>query len=96
MKRLAAVFALASSVFGFGPQWKVNKPSKVSTTTLNGEYGVSSTSFYTTAEKKESYESLEEILQAKCKDEKVRGVIVDMLEACAEITGEPSLFLPHP
>ena len=40
----------------------------------------------TTAEKKDSYESLDHVLQAKCKDEQVRGVIRDMLDVCADIT----------
>lgn len=55
-------------------------------TQLYGEYGASSTSFYTTTEKQDSYASLDDILQEKCKDEKVREVIVDMLEVCADIT----------
>ena len=55
-------------------------------TQLYGEYGASSTSFYTTTEKQDSYASLDDILQEKCKDEKVRQVIVDMLDVCADIT----------
>lgn len=55
-------------------------------TAMYAEYGASSTSFYTTTEKKDSYESLDSILEAKCKDEKVRQVIKDMLEVCADIT----------
>jgi hypothetical protein len=58
-------------------------PSK---TAVAGEYGASSTSFYTDAEKKDSYDSLEDILGTKCADEQVRQVIVDMLDVCAEIT----------
>lgn len=50
------------------------------------EYGASSTSFYTDVEKQDSYESLESVLEAKCKDEKIRQVIVDMLDVCALIT----------
>jgi sedoheptulose-bisphosphatase len=50
------------------------------------EYAASSTSFYTTTEKKDYYESLENILEAHCEDEKIRIVITDMLNACAEIT----------
>merc|ERR1711957_81066 len=36
--------------------------------------------------KQDSYESLDVVLEAKMKDEKVRLVIKDMLEACADIT----------
>jgi len=57
-----------------------------SATQLYGEYGASSTSFYTTTEKQDSYASLDDILQEKCADAQVREVIVDMLEVCADIT----------
>ena len=57
-----------------------------SATQLYGEYGASSTSFYTTTEKQDSYASLNDILQEKCADPQVREVIVDMLEVCADIT----------
>jgi len=57
-----------------------------SATQLYGEYGASSTSFYTTTEKQDSYLSLNDVLEVKMKDEKVRQVIVDMLDVCADIT----------
>ena len=50
------------------------------------EYGASSTSFYTTTDKQDSYPSLENILERHCADEKLRKVIVEMLECCADIT----------
>ena len=50
------------------------------------EYGASSTSFYTSAEKLDHYESLDEVLDMHCHDEKLRTVIVDMLDVCAKIT----------
>lgn len=53
---------------------------------LKGEYGASSTSFYTKTEKKDSYESLETILEKKCSDPKLRQCIKEMLDVCAEIT----------
>lgn len=49
-------------------------------------YGASSTSFYTTAEKQSTYLSSDELLEAKCADPKVRRVINDMLDVCADIT----------
>jgi sedoheptulose-bisphosphatase len=51
-----------------------------------GEYGASGTSFYTTTEKQESYDSLDAVLNAKCKDEEVKTVIREQLDACADIT----------
>jgi hypothetical protein len=50
------------------------------------EYGASSSSFYTTAEKKDSYEGLSDVLEAKVSDPKLRVAIHDMLNVCAEIT----------
>ena len=50
------------------------------------EYGASGTSFYTTTEKQETYESLDKVLGENVADVRVRGVIVDLLDACAEIT----------
>ena len=56
-------------------------------TTQGGDaYGASGTSFYTTTEKQDSYDSLDKVLDAKCKDAGVRKVIVEMLDACGEIT----------
>eukprot|EP00747_Dinoflagellata_sp_TGD_P147937 gnl/TRDRNA2_/TRDRNA2_176863_c0_seq10.p1 gnl/TRDRNA2_/TRDRNA2_176863_c0~~gnl/TRDRNA2_/TRDRNA2_176863_c0_seq10.p1 ORF type:complete len:452 (-),score=107.35 gnl/TRDRNA2_/TRDRNA2_176863_c0_seq10:283-1638(-) len=51
-----------------------------------GEYGASSTSFYTTAEKQDSYDSLDAVLENKCKDKKLRTLIRELLDACADIT----------
>merc|ERR1719215_583102 len=53
---------------------------------LFGEYGASSTSFYTNVEKQDSYASLNDVLEQKCKDPQLKIVIKDMLDACADIT----------
>jgi hypothetical protein len=88
--KVFAFSLLLSSVFSFSPlspafQTATKKMSS-SSTKLNGEYGASSTSFYTTAEKKDTYESFDTVLGQKCSDPKVRQVIKDMLDVCAEIT----------
>jgi len=57
-----------------------------SSTSLFGEYGASSTSFYTTVEKQASYMPSDELLEKSCADSQVRQVIKDMLDVCAEIT----------
>lgn len=49
-------------------------------------YGASGTSFYTTTEKQESYDSLDAVLDAKCADAEVKTVIKEQLDACADIT----------
>jgi len=84
MRVLALLFS-AGSVSAFAPS-SFNSNNNRASTQLFGEYGASSTSFYTTTEKQDSYESLETVLDAKCKDTKVRAVIKEMLEACADIT----------
>jgi hypothetical protein len=60
--------------------------SSSSMTPKTDDYGASHTSFYTSTEKKESYESLDDVLNTKCKDPKVRHVIRDMFAVCADIT----------
>ena len=49
-------------------------------------YAASETSFYTTEEKKDTYPTLDETLEEKCSDPKVRQCIKDLMEVCAEIT----------
>ncbi len=83
MKFLVALLSI-SSVAAFAPSARPAVPA--TSTQLYGEYGASSTSFYTTTEKQDSYASLDDVLNAKCGDEKVRAVIKDMLDACADIT----------
>jgi len=51
-----------------------------------GEFGASSTSFYTKTEKQDSYDDLDQILDAKCKDEKLKVLVKEMLDAVADIT----------
>jgi sedoheptulose-bisphosphatase len=73
-----------SSTAAFSPA--ALRPVATKSTQLYGEYGASSTSFYTDTEKQDSYDSLDEVLNTKCADEKTRAVIKDMLDACADIT----------
>lgn len=54
--------------------------------TVLNEYGASSTSFYTDVQKQDSYLSLDDVLDEKCKDAQLKTVIKDMLDACADIT----------
>jgi len=87
MKFIAAFALLVSSASAFStgtPSFVAR--SQASSTKLYGEYGASSTSFYTKTEKKDSYESLDDVLTNKCSDEKVRQVVKDMLDVCADIT----------
>lgn len=86
MKFVAALFLFVNSATAFSLSSPAFTTPKTSSTQLMGEFGASSTSFYTTTEKKDSYESLDDVLSTKCSDPKVRQVIKDMLDVCAEIT----------
>eukprot|EP00543_Licmophora_paradoxa_P005556 CAMPEP_0202444178 /NCGR_PEP_ID=MMETSP1360-20130828/3322_1 /ASSEMBLY_ACC=CAM_ASM_000848 /TAXON_ID=515479 /ORGANISM="Licmophora paradoxa, Strain CCMP2313" /LENGTH=369 /DNA_ID=CAMNT_0049060109 /DNA_START=91 /DNA_END=1200 /DNA_ORIENTATION=+ len=81
--KLLSLALLAVTTSAFSPAAFTRSAS---TTQLYGEYGASSTSFYTTTEKQDSYLSLDEVLDAKCSDTQVKSVIKDMLEVCADIT----------
>jgi len=49
-------------------------------------FGASHTSFYTSAKAKDSYATLDEILDSKMADEGVRGITKETLAACVKIT----------
>eukprot|EP00933_Yihiella_yeosuensis_P083974 TRINITY_DN9828_c1_g2_i1.p1 TRINITY_DN9828_c1_g2~~TRINITY_DN9828_c1_g2_i1.p1 ORF type:complete len:413 (+),score=105.08 TRINITY_DN9828_c1_g2_i1:80-1318(+) len=49
-------------------------------------YGASHTSFYTDAVAKDKYDTLEEVLGEKLKDEKLQGMVHELLDACVKIT----------
>jgi len=49
-------------------------------------YGASHTSFYTDAVAKDKYDTLEEVLADKLKDEKLKGMVNELLDACVKIT----------
>lgn len=83
MKLLLSLSSMITATSAFSP---ASLNSRSVSTQLYGEYGASSTSFYTTTEKQDSYASLEEVLAEKCSDDKVKQVIVDMLDVCADIT----------
>ena len=86
MKIVVSLLLLLDTVGAFSANSPAFLKSHASSTQLFGEFGASSTSFYTKTEKKDSYESLDKVLEEKCSDIKVRQVIKDMLDVCAEIT----------
>jgi len=49
-------------------------------------YGASHTSFYTDAVAKDKYDTLEEVLATKLKDDKLKGMVNELLDACVKIT----------
>ena len=94
MKFIVLISSLALSVTSFTVPTafspRVSSPPATTgltrTTKLFGEYGASSTSFYTTTEKQDSYDDLDSILDAHCADKQLQTVIREMLDACADIT----------
>lgn len=49
-------------------------------------YGASHTSFYTDAKAKDKYDSLEEVMELKLKDPKLKALVNELLDACVKIT----------
>lgn len=49
-------------------------------------YGASHTSFYTDAKAKDKYDTLDEVLAKSLKDEKLKGMVKELLDACVKIT----------
>lgn len=63
-----------------------NAPTADAAAAAGNAYAASSTSCYTTEEKKDSYSTLSELLETKCADKLVQQVILDMMGVCADIT----------
>lgn len=61
-------------------------PTVAASSTSATSYGASCSSFYTSEEKKDSYETLEDVLRARCRDARVRRVVRDLVDAVAAIT----------
>lgn len=83
---LITSFAVCATAFA--PTTILSRPSGglLRAETADAAYGASHTSFYTSEEKKDSYDSLSKILDQSCADEKLKTCITEMLDACAEIT----------
>lgn len=64
----------------------VEKQAKYQATHKDSSYGASHSSYYTTEEKKDKYETLEDVLSTKCSDPMIRQVIKDLMKVCADIT----------
>jgi len=78
-----AVLGLASAT----RQCKANKSSSAVVALKADEaYGASHTSFYTDAVAKEKYDTLEEVLATKLKNEKLKALVNELLDACVKIT----------
>jgi sedoheptulose-bisphosphatase len=82
------VFAISGSnaFTPFVSPRRVNSIKKSMGVLYAEEYGASSTSFYTDVEKQDTYATSDDILTKHCSDPKVRKVITEMLDVCAEIT----------
>jgi len=97
MRLFSSLLVLATSTSAFTPSFTTRRAFKngvvssasTKSTQLfggDGEYGASSTSFYTDVQKQDTYAAASDVLEAHCSDEKLRKVILEMLDVCAEIT----------
>lgn len=86
----AAVGPLAASVAGtamLAAAGQRRKSAKKSARRAeDSAYGASHTSFYTDAVAKDKYETLDEVLATKLKNEKLKGLVNELLDACVKIT----------
>ena len=79
--KLLSLLALPTLALSFTPPSFLSRrtfplsPRSPITSLTAEEYGASGTSFYTTTEKQDTYDDLESVLEAKCKDENVKTVI---------------------
>lgn len=87
---MAAVGPLAASVAGsalLAAAGQRKKSAKKSARQAeDSAYGASHTSFYTDAVAKDKYDTLDEVLATKLKDEKLKGLVNELLDACVKIT----------
>jgi sedoheptulose-bisphosphatase len=82
------VFAVAALSFG-GAAMRTRVAPRAAAVRMDAAvdaFGASHTSFYTSEEKKEKYDTLEEVLSAKMATDDLRELIKEQLEACVKIT----------
>lgn len=77
-----------------GDGGKIN-PKSLQQQQQQNSYGASSTSFYTDERKRDTYESLHDVLESKCSNEKLRECIEDLMGMCADITEALRSTLVH-
>jgi len=65
---------------------EAKRATKVRRAAEDEAYGASHTSFYTDAVAKDKYDTLAEVLDKKLKDEKLKGMVNELLDCCVKIT----------
>jgi sedoheptulose-bisphosphatase len=82
--------ALLSASLAVAKKRGARKAGSRAAVVMRGEgdegFGASHTSFYTDAVAKDKYDTLEEVLASKLKDEKLKGMVNELLDACVKIT----------
>ncbi|CAK0823695.1 unnamed protein product, partial [Prorocentrum cordatum] len=68
------------------PGRKAPRAQRVRRAAEDEAYGASHTSFYTDAVAKDKYDTLAEVLDKKLKDEKLKGMVNELLDCCVKIT----------
>eukprot|EP00929_Paragymnodinium_shiwhaense_P044008 TRINITY_DN2257_c0_g1_i7.p1 TRINITY_DN2257_c0_g1~~TRINITY_DN2257_c0_g1_i7.p1 ORF type:complete len:429 (+),score=117.01 TRINITY_DN2257_c0_g1_i7:63-1349(+) len=82
---VVAAGLLAKGASATRPAGKAARATAVARRADEG-YGASHTSFYTDAVAKDKYDTLEEVLSTKLKDEKLTGMVNELMDACVKIT----------
>eukprot|EP00934_Nitzschia_sp_Nitz4_P007893 Nitzschia sp. Nitz4//scaffold82_size85912//21652//22970//NITZ4_005133-RA/size85912-snap-gene-0.137-mRNA-1//-1//CDS//3329558811//7883//frame0 len=87
-RKLHMHLALCLFLFGNLPSCSrlFSQTTNLSATMSKPVLAHSSSSIYTTEEKRDVYETLDDVLALKCADPKVRQVIDDLMQVCADIT----------
>ena len=62
------------------------RQAKFAQNSKDSSYGASHSSYYTTEEKKDRYETLDGVLSTKCSDPLIQEVVKDLMKVCADIT----------
>lgn len=87
MMRLFVLLGLAATASGFGGGSVArSRMTRSVRARMSDAYGASHTSFYTSEEKKDSYETLDEVLTKSMSNVELRTLIKEQMEACVKIT----------
>jgi sedoheptulose-bisphosphatase len=84
----ALLLAVPASGFGHGAATRTRMSPRAAVVRMSSAeaYGASHTSFYTSEEKKDKYDTLDEVLATSMADVKLRALVKEQMEACVKIT----------
>jgi sedoheptulose-bisphosphatase len=83
---IVAALAFAAPCSGFNGVARSRVAPRSAAVHMSDAYGASHTSFYTSEEKKDKYDTLDEVLALQMKNTELGTLIKEQLEACVKIT----------